>query len=329
MAIICLLGLSTGWAAMAAPPQAAPHPPVTTIRQVRILGSGNNVEIEILASQRVVPQTQVVAGPDRLVVDFRDALPSPQLRPVAVNRGEVKGVRVGLFESNPPTTRVVLDLNSPQPYQIFPSGNTVIVKVGAGSQANAPAQAVQGGAMVTIERSPIPPAAQPPRRTLEVSFQGGLLSVRAQKATLAQVLYEVHRQTGADIAVPAGAEQEQVVTDLGPGPAKEVLAALLNGTHYNFIILGADGDSSSLQRVILTPQFGEGASPSMTPPPQENQPADPSEAAMPPGYSDPRVEAQAVKAPPQTVNPSPVRNAQQPPPSPPNRGSEPPSDPPD
>jgi hypothetical protein len=325
MAIICLLGFSTGWAAMAAPPQAAPQPPVATIRQVRILGSGNNVEIEIQASQRVVPQTQIVAGPDRLVVDFPDALPAPQLRPLAVNRGEVKGVRVGLFESKPPVTRVVLDLNSPQPYQIFPSGNTVIVKVGTGSQVSAPAQAVQSSAMVTIERSPIAPAAQLPRRTLEVSFQGGLLSVHAQKATLAQVLYEVHRQTGADIAVPAGAEQEQVVTDLGPGPAKEVLAALLDGSHYNFIILGADGDSASVQRVILTPRFGGGASPPMTPAPRENAPAEPSEA-MPPGYSDPRVEAQAVEAPPQAVNPPPVTNAP-PPPPPPDRGSESPGEP--
>ena len=63
---------------------------------------------------------------------------SPHDRPVE-NRDEVKGLRIGLFSSNPPVTRVVLDLNGPQPFQVFPSGRTVIVKVGeAVGQAAAP-----------------------------------------------------------------------------------------------------------------------------------------------------------------------------------------------
>jgi hypothetical protein len=90
---------------------------------------------------------------------------------------------------------------------------------------------------------------------VQVRFENGLLSVRSEKATLAQVLYEVHRQTGADIAVPAGAEQERVVTDVGPGPAREVLASFLNGSHYNFIILGSGNDEHGIKRVILSPNY--------------------------------------------------------------------------
>jgi hypothetical protein len=82
-----------------------------------------------------------------------------------------------------------------------------------------------------------------------VSFVNGLLSIHAEKATLAQVLFEVQRQTRADIAIPAGAEQEQVAADLGPAPARDVLAALLNGSHYNFIFVG---NELSLDQVILT-----------------------------------------------------------------------------
>jgi len=89
-------------------------------------------------------------------------------------------------------------------------------------------------------------AAQPP---VSVSFVDGLLSIHAEKATLAQVLFEVQRQTHADIAIPAGAEQEQVAADLGPAPARDVLAALLNGSHYNFIFVGRE---LSLDQVILT-----------------------------------------------------------------------------
>ncbi len=94
------------------------------------------VEIEIEASDRMVPQTQLLANPDRLVVDFANAVPGAQLRNQAINRAQVKSVRVGLFSAKPPVTRIVLDLNGPQRYQVFPDGRTVIVKIGSpGSEA--------------------------------------------------------------------------------------------------------------------------------------------------------------------------------------------------
>ena len=82
-----------------------------------------------------------------------------------------------------------------------------------------------------------------------VTLVNGMLRIRTEKATLAQVLFEVQRQTQAEIAIPAGAEQEEIAVDLGPGPARDVLGALLNGSPYNFIFVG---DELSLERVILT-----------------------------------------------------------------------------
>ena len=84
---------------------------------------------------------------------------------------------------------------------------------------------------------------------MTVTLQNGMLRIHAEKATLAEVLFEVQRQTQAEIAIPAGAEQEQVIADLGPAPARDVLAALLNGSPYNFIFVG---NELSLERVILT-----------------------------------------------------------------------------
>jgi hypothetical protein len=84
---------------------------------------------------------------------------------------------------------------------------------------------------------------------VSVSFVDGMLRLHADKATLAQVLFEVQRQTGADIPIPAGAEQEEVAADLGPAPSRDVLAALLNGSHYNFIFVGSE---LNLVQVILT-----------------------------------------------------------------------------
>jgi len=265
--------------ALAATPQqteGAASGQTATILRLTVLGNRNEVEIEIDASQQITPQTRVLTEPDRLVIDLPNAVPGRALRNFSVNRGEVKNVRVGLFEANPPTTRVVLDLKAPQNFQIFPSGNMVIVKlatdagVNASTSVNPPIQPAlylnQSLRPVLRQttlshRGAIQRSAPPVRSKLPVavSFQDGLLSVRTQKATLAQVLYEIHRQTGADIAIPAGAEQEQVAANLGPAAPKEVLAALLNGSHYNFIILGEDGDVGTLQRVILSPRLGGGS----------------------------------------------------------------------
>jgi len=100
--------------------------------------------------------------------------------------------------------------------------------------------------------APLPAVSEappPPKRAVAVTFINGLLRIRADKATLAQVLFEVQRQTLAEIAIPAGAEQEEMAADLGPAPARDVLASLLNGSPYNFIFVG---DELNLERVILT-----------------------------------------------------------------------------
>ncbi len=82
----------------------APTKDVPSVRRVQVLRSQGAVEIEIEGSDRLVPQAQVLTGPDRLVVDFPNAVPGAQLRNQAVNRGEVKDLRVSLFASKPPVT---------------------------------------------------------------------------------------------------------------------------------------------------------------------------------------------------------------------------------
>ena len=252
------------------------------VRGSDVRGSGAAIEVEIQTSGSVAPNTQAITGPDRIVVDFPGAIPAAELRALQVNRGALKGIRSGLFFSNPPITRIVLDLSEPQSYQISTTQNTTVVKLGPvkpgevkldalAAAGNAPAAKLQNvslvagtraaGANVTAPRvsttvsntiaAPLPAVSEapPPKPAVTVTFINGMLRIHADKATLAQVLFEVQRQTQAEIAIPAGAEQEEMAADLGPAPARDVLAALLNGSSYNFIFVG---DELSLERVILT-----------------------------------------------------------------------------
>jgi hypothetical protein len=94
----------------------------------------------------------------------------------------------------------------------------------------------------------------PPKSPLEVDFVNGLLTIQADKVTLAEILRAVQERTGAQISIAPGADQEKVVSSLGPAPAQEVLARLLNGSKFNFLILNAASDSKKLDRVILSPR---------------------------------------------------------------------------
>jgi hypothetical protein len=250
------IALLTCLAVAAVPAFSQSNP--ATVNRIAMVGNERGMELQITASQPVPTETQLVAGPDRFVIDFPGAVPSAQLRGLTLNQGGIRSVRVGLYKSNPPVTRVVLDLNSPGQYQVFPSGNTVVVRLGGTTGIAAPvmvARSVPSRATPqTASRPQVSAPAQPPG--LQVDFQDGLLSIVANKATLADVLYQVHRLTGADIPSPAGAERERVVVNAGPGPAKDVIATVLTGTPFNFVVVGSEKDARGLQSVILTPKDG-------------------------------------------------------------------------
>lgn len=270
-------------------------PAQTSLHSVKVLASKNTVEIEIDASDRIVPQTQVLSGPDRLVLDFPNAIPGTQVRNQSVDRGEVKNIRVALFQKNPPIARVVLDLKSPRSYEIFPAGHTVIVKVmdrsaAAASDPSSPAisAAAPSAGAIGPEQSTAP---------LQVSYRDGLLSIHANKASLSDVLYAVQQETGAEISIAPGADQEQVVAEIGPAPASEVLARLLNGSKFNFLIMGGTNDPQQLSRVIHTSRGEMGLQPAESLSFESQVQAQAAAAASQPRVAD----AEAQANPPQMV----------------------------
>jgi len=94
-----------------------------------------------------------------------------------------------------------------------------------------------------------------PSRPPQVTFKNGQLTIVAQNSTLGDILRAVHQQTGAAIEIPPNAT-ERVFSKIGPGPARDVLASLLNGSHFNYVMLGSPTDPSAVQHVILTSKAG-------------------------------------------------------------------------
>jgi len=94
------------------------------------------------------------------------------------------------------------------------------------------------------------PMDQIPATPAKVSYEGGLLAISAQNSTLSEILRDVRKLTGASIEIPQGAS-ERVVADLGPGAPRDVLALLLNGTSFNYVMLGSSSDPKAVSSVIL------------------------------------------------------------------------------
>ena len=115
----------------------------------------------------------------------------------------------------------------------------------------APANPSPRGAYPAAQANSATPRNLLPVRPPRVTYNNGLLTIVADNSTLADVLSEVRRRTGAAIEAPASAAGERVVISIGPAPANNVLTTLLNGSRFDYIILGSQQASGAPQRLIL------------------------------------------------------------------------------
>jgi hypothetical protein len=238
---------------------------VPTVRRIAVV-SQDPLQLQIQTSPACIPQSQVLSGPDRLVIDIPNTIPGAALRGITVNRGEVKGVRVSLFSAAPPVTRIVVDLRAPESYRIVPDAAGLLVSLGndresaasaptigwvsANSLAKGTVKVTSASASLLARRNPQHPVIS--ANGVIVQFANGLLSIHATGATLSEVLFQIQKQTGAEIAIPSGTEQNRVAADFGPGPASQVLGELLNGSGLNFVVVGSETDPKALRSVILS-----------------------------------------------------------------------------
>jgi hypothetical protein len=279
---VIFIGLIAVATAASKPPTTKPG---TVLQSVTVTSAPGGITVEFVASQPVALRSQSATDPDRLVLDFPDTQPAPDLHSKLLNQGDLKGYRVARFSEKPMVTRVVIDLNSPQHFQIFPDGKTVIVKLASDQQ--------QASAKAHVENVSFPAKPAQPASNLDVQYKNGRLSVSADHVSLAQILNEVKRQTGTEITIPPGGGQEQIVVGISPQPLREALVSLLNGSRFNFIMLDSEHDPGKLKSVILTYRSAGGGTsePAIAPPPPQATQSEPDptptpEPEMPPTQAE-------------------------------------------
>ena len=277
------------------------HPVV--IEKISVLGE-NPFRLQIHTSAALTPEVQMVSSPERLVIDLPNSVPGAALRKINVNRGEVIAVRASVYSQKPPVTRVVVDLNTPQWYRVVPDGSGLLISVGGQSQGaeaapstvgwvstkslnGAREQTIRAQPPVAVVKTVSLPVRRPPTiNGVSVQFANGALSIRCNNATLSEVLFQIQKVTGAEIAIPSGTEQQRVAGDFGPGTASEVLSDLLNGSGLNFVVVGSESDPNMLRSVILSRNGGGADAPAafdqqFTPAAAQNIDTDNTEPAAP------------------------------------------------
>ncbi|HSA94054.1 MAG TPA: hypothetical protein VLE48_13650 [Terriglobales bacterium] len=114
------------------------------------------------------------------------------------------------------------------------------------------------------EPQPLLPYELPPTPP-QVSYRGGQLSIQAENSTLSAVLQAVAKATGARLEGPMSGERVSV--KLGPGAPRDVLAELLTGSNFNYVIVGSPANPAAVTAVTLTVRGGPPTPPRPGPPP--------------------------------------------------------------
>ncbi|MGB8478464.1 MAG: hypothetical protein WCE63_06440 [Acidobacteriaceae bacterium] len=129
----------------------------------------------------------------------------------------------------------------------------------------------------TATVAPAPVAPPPPLRPAEqpanpatIDFNNGLLTVRAQNSSLVNILVQIQHQTG--LVIDGLSHDQRIYGQYGPANVSTTLSALLDGSGYDFVIVGG-GNGHAAARLILSAPGSAGGT--MTPPAVANNQAAP------------------------------------------------------
>ncbi len=154
--------------------------------------------------------------------------------------------------------------------------------------------------------SPPPTPEQMPPSAPQVTYGNGLLSIVARNSTLRDVLAAVRARTGMVIEGASDSAFERVAVQLGPAPVEDVLRSLLQGSRFDYVILGSESRPGAVERIILTARQGGAGAPASVaggnaPSPAQTAPAQPNTAEENPEEVDEESEPAPMEQPAQVA----------------------------
>jgi hypothetical protein len=148
----------------------------------------------------------------------------------------------------------------------------------AAAQAQSPAPPTAPPTTPPEPEAPKWPANEKPvPATVTWDSQG--LRIDAANSSLAQILTDVSTATGATVE---GFDADQRVFGVfGPGPARDVLSQLLQGSGYNVILIGDQGQGTPREILLSLRHAGPKTTPAANPAPPSEEDTDTEEQPQP------------------------------------------------
>ena len=121
----------------------------------------------------------------------------------------------------------------------------------------------------TVQPAPPLPPVQQTAQQPKIQFTQGTLSIDAQNSSLKEILDQVSHQTG--IEIEGLDHDERIYGQYGPDTVANTLTDLLDGSGYNYVMIGG-GDDSPPTKLLLTANTG-GSAPGSAAPANPTPPA--------------------------------------------------------
>jgi len=150
-------------ASAAETPASQPASQRNELQRVNVVRGADEIRVEISARGTMTPKVSAADSPARLVVELPGTVMATGQNHIAVGSAEVKGVRIGMDGHNPPTTRVVVDLEHACRYELNPSADGKLVLTLYTHQAAVSASSAKPGAGVKAPASVAPVMAAVPQ----------------------------------------------------------------------------------------------------------------------------------------------------------------------
>jgi Tfp pilus assembly protein PilP len=179
------------------------------LQRVNVVPGGDDIQIELSASDAVTPRVTKLNSPARILVELPETAVATAQNRIPVGSGGVKGVRIGMDGKNPPTTSVVIDLEKPLAYDIAPgpAGKVVLILH------------TQGGAPAIAKTAPAPktaPAAKAEAKSAPKVAAAKAPAAKAAAPVKAEAKQKQETKTVAIAAKPTAPEASAPDGPLAP-----------------------------------------------------------------------------------------------------------------